>query len=143
MKRIQVVRLIASFFVVLFLYAALSKLKAYDTFVFQLNRSPFVSRYAGWTAWSLPLGEILVALVLLIPSIRLLGLFASLFLMSLFTAYIFVMTHYSYYIPCSCGGVLNQMSWGVHFYFNIGCMALAVAGIFLSGSRRPPKTEAL
>lgn len=131
MKRNQVVKIIASFFVVLFLYAALSKLKDYDTFTFQLSRSPFISRYAGWTAWSLPLGEILVALVLLVPTFRLLGLFASLFLMSLFTAYIFVMTHYSYYIPCSCGGILSRMSWGVHFYFNIGCMGLASAGIFL------------
>lgn len=135
MRRNQIVRIIASFFVVLFLYAALSKLKVYDTFKFQLSRSPFITRYAALTAWTLPLGEILVALVLLVPRSRLLGLFGSLFLMSMFTAYIFIMTHFSYYIPCSCGGVLSKMSWSVHFYFNIGCMLLAMTGIFLVDAR--------
>ena len=134
MKRNAAITLIASFFVLLFAYAALSKLETYQTFSFQLSRSPFITRFASLTAWSLPLGEILTALALVIPATRLTGLYASLFLMTLFTAYIFVMTHYSYYTPCSCGGILSKMNWTVHFYFNIGCLFLALIGIWLSQS---------
>jgi hypothetical protein len=133
--------IIPSFFILLFLYAALSKLEAYATFAFQLSKSPFITRYAAVVAWSLPLGEILTALALLIPFTRLTGLFSSLFLMSMFTAYIFAITHFSYYIPCSCGGILSEMSWTVHFYFNIACILLSMAGIFLYGADKRAKAR--
>ena len=131
MKRNAAIALIASFFVLLFAYAALSKLETYETFSFQLSQSPFITRFASVTAWALPLGELLTVVALLIPTTRLLGLYASLSLMTLFTAYIFVMIHYSYYTPCSCGGILSKMSWNTHFYFNIGCVLLALTGILL------------
>lgn len=139
MKRTRIESVIAAFFTLLFMYAALSKLEAYDVFRVQLSKSPFITRYATLTAWSLPLGEILTALALLVPYTRLLGLFSSLFLMSMFTAYIFAMTHFSYFVPCSCGGLLSRMSWEEHLYFNIACVLLAVAGIFVGkpGKRAP------
>jgi len=60
---------------------------------------------------------------------RLLGLYASFSLMVMFTAYIIAITKFSDYIPCSCGGVLQNMSWNQHLIFNIGFILLAVAGI--------------
>mgnify|MGYP001346109640 CR=1 FL=1 len=43
-----------------------------------------------------------------------------------------MMLHYSFYVPCSCGGVLLQMSWQQHLVFNIVASLLALAGITLS-----------
>lgn len=136
MKRNPIVLIISSFLVLLFAYAAFSKLGNYSTFVFQLKRSPFITAYAPVTAWSLPAGELLTALALIIPATRLLGLFASVFLMALFTAYVFTMIHFSYYVPCSCGGILSNMGWNTHFIFNAACLGLALVGVFSGGSAK-------
>ncbi len=131
MKKEHLVSIIASLLLLLLAYAALSKYREYDDFRFQLSKSPFISPFAALTAWTLPAGELLVCLTLLFRRTRLLGLFASLFLLSLFTAYIWSMLHLSYYIPCSCGGILAGMDWSTHLYFNLGFVFLSIAGILL------------
>lgn len=131
MRKQSIVTGIASFFILLFAYAALSKFIEYDSFRFQLGKSPFLERFAGVLAWALPLGEIVVTAALFYKDTRLTGLFASLFLMSLFSVYIFSMLRFSYYTPCSCGGILANMGWDTHLYFNIFCVMIAVAAIFL------------
>src|SRR5262245_13181963 len=106
MKRNLIIEIISSLLILLFVYTAISKLLDYDTFKVQLGKSPFINSFAGIVAWALPAGEIIVALALAFKKTRLLGLYVSLFLMTMFTAYIYAMLHYSYYLPCSCGGVL-------------------------------------
>jgi len=122
---------ISFLFIVLFIYAATSKLFDYQTFRLQLEKSPFITSIAGFAAWSLPVAEIGTALLLLIPAARIAGLYASLFLMTLFTAYLVAMLGFSYYIPCSCGGILGGLSWKDHIVFNAFLMTLAIIGILL------------
>ena len=129
MKKSTVVEIISSLLVLLFMYAAVSKLLDYQTFKVQLSKSPFITQFASITAWALPIGEILVGLALTFKRTRLIGLYVSLFLMTMFTAYIYAMLHYSYYIPCSCGGILSEMTWTQHLWFNIGFVVLSITGI--------------
>lgn len=117
--------------VLLFVYAGASKLQDYQTFVFQLGRSPFIDEFAQLTAWALPAGEILVGLALTLNRFRLLGLYASLFLMTMFSAYIYAMVHYSFDLPCSCGGILSNMDWETHLWFNLVFVVLSLGGILL------------
>jgi uncharacterized membrane protein YphA (DoxX/SURF4 family) len=131
MKRNTVVEIISSLLILLFVYAAVSKLLDYETFKLQLGKSPFITQFAGITAWALPVGEILLGLALTYKPTRLVGLYASLFLMTMFTAYIYAMLHYSYYIPCSCGGILSKMDWNTHLWFNVGFVGLSIVGILL------------
>jgi hypothetical protein len=131
LQRNQFVTLISSLLIFLFLYAALSKLWVFSTFQFQLSRSPFINRFSGITAWTLPFGEIAVCFCLLVNRARLLGLFASLFLMVMFSAYIYMMLNYSYYTPCSCGGILSIMDWHTHLYFNLFVTIIIVVAILL------------
>jgi hypothetical protein len=51
--------------------------------------------------------------------------------MSMFSAYIIAITQFSDYIPCSCGGILQKMSWNQHLVFNFLFVSLAAAGILL------------
>ena len=132
MKRKMVTEILASLLIILFVYAALSKLMDYNTFRVQLGKSPFITAFAGLIAWALPVSELAVALVLTFKYTRLAGLYASLFLLTFFTAYIYAMLHFSYYIPCSCGGVLSKMSWNQHLVFNVFFVAISIAGILLS-----------
>lgn len=134
MKRRIILEIINCLIILLFVYAATSKLLDYDEFKIQLGKSPFINEFAGVTAWALPIGEILVGVALTFTRTRLLGLYASLFLMTMFSAYIYAMLHYSYYIPCSCGGILSKMGWTTHLWFNIGFVLLSIIGILLQAS---------
>jgi hypothetical protein len=139
MKRTTVVEIISSLLILLFMYAAVSKLLDYETFKVQLSKSPFITQFAGVTAWALPIGEIMVALALTFKPTRMPGLYASLFLMTMFTAYIWAMLNYSYYVPCSCGGILSKMDWNTHLWFNVGFIIISITGIFLNIKQFNPR----
>lgn len=128
-KKSIIIEIISFLLISLFIYAAITKLIDYQTFKLQLAKSPFITKFANIVAWSLPIGEILVGFALTYKKTRLLGLYGSLFLMTMFSAYIYTMLHYSYYIPCSCGGILSKMDWDTHLWFNIGFVILSITGI--------------
>jgi hypothetical protein len=135
-KKETLLEIISFLLVLLFVYTAVSKLVDYATFKHQLSQSPFITDFSNEIAWSIPAGEILIALALLYKPVRLLGLYGSLFIMTMFTAYIFAMLRFSYDIPCSCGGVLSKMTWGQHFWFNLFFVSLSIVGIVLEVKRK-------
>jgi hypothetical protein len=135
-SRMLVADIICSLLVLLFSYTAISKLLVYDTFVRQLSKSPYVEEYASTIAWLLPAAECILALMLMVKATRLMALFAGFGLMLFFTAYIYAMLHYSFYIPCSCGGVLAKMTWTQHFWFNVAFTVLSLTGIVLTITSR-------
>ena len=116
-------------FVLLFVYAATSKLLDFGNFRVQLGQSPLLSAFASWVSWLVPLTELGIAVLLMIPKWRFIGLFLSLAMMSMFTAYIFIVLHYSSFVPCSCGGILEKMSWDAHLLFNIAFVFLSLAAL--------------
>jgi hypothetical protein len=131
LNRNIIVEIICSLLIILFIYSSLSKLSAYDRFSVQLSKSPFITSYYKLVAWSIPAVEIVIAFLLAIKRTKLIGLYASFFLMSLFTAYLLIMLNFSYYIPCSCGGVLEYLSWEQHIVFNSFFIVIAGAGVLL------------
>lgn len=139
MKRTLVIEIIAALLILLFLYAAFSKLLEFRTFVAELDEHPLFRDRAVSIAVLIPAVEILTAVCLFIPATRRWGLWESLALMSVFTLYIGAMLAFDSHLPCSCGGVLQQLSWKQHFIFNIGFMLLALGGVLLQ--RRISKPE--
>jgi len=123
---------IAYLFVLLFIYAAVSKLLDFENFRVQLGQSPMLGAYAEFIIWAMPLLEILVAVALSIGRYRRTGLLASYILMVMFTAYIYTILNYSSFVPCSCGGVLEKMSWNEHLIFNIVFIVLGLLGVFIA-----------
>ncbi|HSU50554.1 MAG TPA: MauE/DoxX family redox-associated membrane protein [Segetibacter sp.] len=126
-----IIEIISSLLIILFIYSSLTKLLDYDRFTVQLSKSPFITSFSNFVAWSIPTSEILIALCLAFKRTRLIGLYASFFLMSLFTAYLIIMLNFSYYIPCSCGGVLEKLSWDQHILFNSFFILIAGLGVIL------------
>jgi len=131
MKKNTIVEIISALLLFLFIYAALSKLLDFDKFKYQISQSPFITNISWLVVWAIPLGEITISILLIIKRTRVAGLYLSYFLMLLFTGYIFMMLRYSSYLPCSCGGVLSDMSWKQHFVFNLAFTGLSVAGIII------------
>jgi uncharacterized membrane protein YphA (DoxX/SURF4 family) len=137
MKQKIVVEIIAFLFIVLFVYAAVTKLMDYEKFSIQLGQSPMLTAFAPWLAWIVPGAEILISVCLAFPLLRLYAFYSAFSLMVMFTAYIIAILNFSTYIPCSCGGVLERLSWQEHLAFNVAFVFLAAAGIILLS----PKTE--
>jgi uncharacterized membrane protein YphA (DoxX/SURF4 family) len=131
MKKINFLDVICVLFAVLFVYASVSKLMAYDEFKAQIGKSPLILHHEWWIAWFIPSLEIVIAALLFIPRLQLIGLYGCFALMFIFSIYIAFMLVFTPNLPCSCGGVLNKMGWEGHLIFNIGFMLLAVVGIVL------------
>lgn len=126
---------ISSFFILLFVYASVSKLSDFEMFQVQLAQSPIFGSYSNLISYLTIGSELLIVLLLFLKKFRLFGLYASLGLMSAFTIYIYLILTYSDSIPCSCGGVLENMDWDTHLIFNVSCVILAIIAIFSSTSK--------
>ncbi|ACU60636.1 MauE/DoxX family redox-associated membrane protein [Chitinophaga pinensis] len=127
----KLVKLITSLLVLLFVYAGLIKLFDHANFELQLAKSPFMLGMSSLVSWLLPLSELAVVGLLLFEKTRLIALYCSFFMMVLFTAYIIGILNFSYYIPCSCGGVLNSLGWNEHLIFNAFFVIISLIGIIL------------
>ena len=136
MKKETAIQIICALLVFLFVYAAASKLFDYTLFKMQLKNSPLIASYAGTIAWLLPIAEITIVVALTVTYTRLYGLYASLFLLLLFTFYIAGMLLSGVSLPCSCGGIIRELSWGQHLVFNLFFIALSIAGIVLQRTKR-------
>ena len=122
---------ISFLFIVLFVYAAGGKLIDYQKFTVQLGQSPMLTRWADSIAWFIPAIEIVTAIMLVFKKTQKIALYIALNLMTIFTAYIIIVTNFSPHVPCSCGGVLEKLGWTEHLIFNIGFMFLSIIGILL------------
>jgi len=115
--------------VFLFVYTGVNKLLDRSSFEAVLLQSPLVRNYAFLISWSLPLIEILIAVLLLLKKYRQTGLILSLIVLSVFTLYIGYMVLFVPSLPCSCGGVLKELSWRNHILFNLFFILLALISL--------------
>lgn len=141
MKKAIVIEIICFLFILLFIYAALMKLLDVEKFTVQLGQSPLLMAFAGWIAWVVPITELIVATMLIFSRFRLIGLYASFTLMTMFTVYIIVILTYAQHVPCSCGGILEDMGWTEHLIFNTGFVLLAIIGIVLINKQEKQELE--
>src|SRR5690606_21910672 len=116
------------FLVLLWAYAALSKLFTFEEFQLQLAQSPLLSVYAVPISYAVILAELGIALLLCVRRSLLTGLYLSFGLMTAFAVYIYLILNYSDFVPCSCGGILEKMGWTQHLWFNIVvCLLILLA----------------
>lgn len=131
MSKKTTISIISLLFIFLFLYTAVSKLLDYGQFSSELSKSPLFTPATAHLAWTIPIVELLLVVMLTMARWRLKALYASFVLMILFTIYIFWLANFTYYVPCSCGGILEQLSPTIHIILNIFLSILALAGIWL------------
>jgi uncharacterized membrane protein YphA (DoxX/SURF4 family) len=129
LKKSFLVEIISMWFIILFLYTGIAKLMEFDVFQEQLAESPILEPIVSLVAWGLPLTEFLISILLFFPKYRLKGLYLTFVLMILFTTYIITLFTISPELPCSCGGIVEQLSWKGHLIFNGFMIILSIAGI--------------
>jgi len=132
------VDLISCLVMLVFVYAAVSKLRDFEGFRTQLGQSPLLTGYTAFVSWLIPSIELLITLLFFFNATRLVALYVSYTLMVLFSGYIVAITRFSDYIPCSCGGILENMTWDQHLVFNLFFVVLTLTAILLYD--RPPSS---
>ena len=125
-------------FMLLWVYAATAKILEFDQFKVQLSQVDFLKPLAEVLVWFIPLVEYGLAGLLLVGQTRWLGFVGSALVMSIFTIYIAGMISFSPELPCSCGGIINIVTWQQHLVFNLFVTALAYWGCYrYHGIKRP------
>lgn len=131
------VEIVVLLLVILFLYTAVSKFVDFKGFTYDLNNQPFPNSLTPILKWVIPITEILIVISLLSEKTRQIGLYSSLILMSLFTVYtILVLSHVFEYVPCSCGGVIEKLTWPQHFIFNLFFVVITLLAIKTNSKNR-------
>lgn len=137
MKQKQLFEIASTSYILLFSYAAAAKLMDTNLFTIQLGRQIFSPALVPFLVWGIPLLELAIVALLIIPRYRLLGLKAATGLMIIFTGYITLVKFGAFEkMPCSCGGVISKMSWTQHLYLNLAFLLLGGAALILNLKRR-------
>ena len=131
----KLIALFSILLTILFVYTAVSKLIHLELFQIRLERMPFISPFAQWISWGIPFLELVIAGLLLLHRYRVIGLWASVVLLGLFTIYIMAVLQFSDSIPCSCGGIISILGWRDHIILNITFMIFALLGIIWSKNK--------
>lgn len=136
MKKTTIIEIIVLLYTILFLYTGISKLMEYGLFKEQLEASPILAPAATLVARGLPMVEFLLVALLVVPRWRLKGLYASTALMIAFTIYVIGIMIFNDQLPCTCGGIISQLSWGQHIVFNSAFIVMGMAGVILEKKLR-------
>lgn len=115
----------------LYMYTGYDKITHLKSFIKGNQSIPYVAEYAVYIGWGVPLLEILLAVLLILPYTKLqrLALWISVVLMGIFTLYLFLMMQFVPDRLCQCGGVIKSMSWTTHLIFNLTWLGAGVYAI--------------
>lgn len=130
-RQFIIIEIISSLLILLFVYTGINKLISINTLKSVLKDYPLIGNIPWLFAWALPITELIVALLLFLPRTRLWGLYASLVLLSSFSLYLSYMLIFTSKLPCTCGGMLEKLTWPQHFIVNMFFILLSLAGILL------------
>jgi len=134
-KKETYIQLISILLIALWVYTAASKLMEVELFRFQLTQQPIFKSWIPVLVRALPIIELITAGLLMFAKTRPAGMRLTFLLIAVFTGYVaLAVVGFWENIPCSCGGVLNQLGWRDHLWFNLFFTALAAAGVYLSRS---------
>jgi hypothetical protein len=137
MKR-SIKHIIYLLLVMLWVYAAVSKLADYGLFIKQLDRQPLPDWSASILSWLLPTAELVTALLLSFERTRNYGLATSCVMLTSFTIYTGLALSRAYgSIPCSYGGIFSFMQWKGHLIFNAAATTAAFSGWKMSRKEMP------
>lgn len=125
-------------FIVLMFYAAIHKLMEFTQFYNDLLNSPvFGNKHsARFVSAFVPIVELAIAGLLISTTYKELAMYLASGLMLIFSIYIIWIMEFSADTPCSCGGIINNLTWQEHLLFNSGFLLLGVLGIYLQAKKQ-------
>ncbi len=125
---------LVALFVGLWTYASVSKMINHDKFISVLYAAKLFGNYTVYLSWLVPALELLIAISIVLPSTRFVGLMASLIYLLLLSAYLLYMILFSSSLPCTCGGLISSFTWLQHFWLN--CMLMLITVVIIIVCRK-------
>jgi putative oxidoreductase len=117
--------------VVVFVYTPATKLMKYEEYILAMKAQPIAPTLQRFLIYAVPLTEFIAVILLAIPKLRTKGLYVSLAMLVVFTGYIsLVQLNYYGRIPCSCGGIVQELGWEQHLIFNVFLIAVTVTALW-------------
>lgn len=105
---------------IIFFYSGVDKLSHFDQFVNNFSKSPFArNQYLSELSLTIIFLEIGLSLLLFFDKAKRIALIGFGILSFLFSLYISLMLFYSPYLPCSCGGIIDILSWNEHLVLTV------------------------
>jgi hypothetical protein len=141
LKRNTIIEAVTFLNIILFLYTGIAKIADYSLMREELAQNPILAPISNLVAILFPIIEIIVVLMLVVPRWRLKGYYLTLGLMILFTGYITILLTSGSDLPCSCGGIIQQLSWPQHLIFNIAFMIADSLVIWLLRKQKKEASE--
>jgi len=122
----------------LWAYAAFSKIVDHEKFVAQIELAPVPLMHILGPAlgWAVPAVELTLVLLLCFDRFRKWGLLMSCVLLLLFEIYIAAMLFSGLDLPCTCGGLISKLQWKEHLIFNAVFMAIAACPFIYNSNRK-------
>ena len=116
--------------ILLWTYTGLDKLIRFGESRKSFHNQTFPAELAEVLAYSVPMVELLIALLLLSSVTRWWGYLGSILLLSVFTTYVGLIWVGAFpRVPCNCAGILVSLGWAEHFFLNLGFIGVAVWGM--------------
>ena len=100
---------------IIFFYSGIDKLLHFNQFVNNFSKSPFSpQKYLEELCAFIIFLEIGFSILLFFDRTKRISLIGFGILSFLFSSYISLMIFFSPYLPCSCGGIIDLLSWNEH-----------------------------
>ncbi|KKO89180.1 hypothetical protein AAW12_23950 [Sphingobacterium sp. Ag1] len=131
--------LIIFLLIILWAYTFASKIFDFDTFDRQIKGAYLLSRAGSVLPYLLQAVHLVIVVLLVNKKWRWLGLFSSLSVLTLYTAYLIYILKFAPTIPCSCIAVMKGMNWSEQLSFNFIALAINIIGLitFFTLKRAP------
>lgn len=129
-----IVFIICLFCVFLFMFSAYEKITDHSRFESGLSKVEVLKPFAGLISWAVPVLEIAISLLLIIPGYIKWGLYSYISLMTIFTFYILSTLLLREKLPCHCNLIIEKLSWSEHLWFNLLFIGLAALALKLNRS---------
>jgi putative oxidoreductase len=131
------VRILTLILLCLWIPVSFDKLLNFEVFKNGILGQPFNGNIGYLLIYSLPVLEVLTAVLLVLSKLRFYGFLLSTVLMAGFTAYIGLALAGAWeMLPCGCGSVISSMSWKQHFFFNLFFFVISGYGLYITNIQR-------
>lgn len=120
----------------LFAVSAYDKFLDHERFMKGLSAVNHIGEYSIVISWMVPIAEVMVCLLLIVPGTAKYGLSAFGSLMVIFTIYILGMLIWAEKLPCHCNLIIEKLSFGEHLAFNVAFICLAIFGLWLNNKKK-------
>lgn len=140
-NRKPIVQVISGLLILLFLYTGANKFFSFEHFTNQMRNQVFPRSWIPVIIWTLPTLEIAISIGLMFDKTKKISFGASIVLMSLFTIYTALVLFGAFNrVPCSCGGVIEHLTWTQHLFFNLFYLVISILGYSVL-KKSPTKPE--